>query len=240
MKHSLDILCLKFIEQTVTSVFRTPTNAIDNNNQLKQETVRLFIDLQRRADSFDGAISEATNKGLFEHTTCTAEDCSAWSATARCTCKVGIHLVFEQLAQKIALAAAELTVPRTDHIVNEKTWTRGQCKSQLLTKVGQVALSKMAGCLHAAIFNASKRWRSIGSCDGELASKFEVVTAAANVYQSAKAVVVLIKHLHVCQILSGDEQLKEAAALHAKDANVPAPVKTEIGRWTDRDLHTTR
>ena len=45
---------------------------------------------------------------------------------------------------------------------------------------------------------------------------------------------VLIAHLHVCQVLTGQEQLNEAETLHGRNADVPVPVKEQIALLNEK------
>ena len=54
------------------------------------------------------------------------------------------------------------------------------------------------------------------------------VAVASGLYERAKRAVIVISHLHVCQGLSGDDQLREAAKFHQKDYEVPRTLKEHI------------
>ena len=116
-------------------------------------------------------------------------------------------------------------IPATNHLVTDQIWIKGRCKRELLEQCDRAALAASTGQLHQAIVAASASYTEFFPAGDVFEEAFESVQLASGIFKSARSTIVLIAYLHVCQELKGEIQLKEAAVLAAKNADVPKPVR---------------
>ena len=241
-KHLIEFLCelgeygiaLQF---TRSNYGARPASAISSNTVFKDEAITCMKDLKQRYENLAGpSLDKASEASLFQGLRFGTKDIREWlDATQEMQQKL-VRQLFDELAEQINSKADSLdkVYPRHERLVNDTIWLKTQCKQQLLTKTDHHALSQNAVALHLAIFKAKKASESLMGTDTNFAEAYDKIASASIVYSSAKAVIILIKHLHVCQVLTGDDQLKEADALHVKQQSVPKPVREHIAILASR------
>jgi hypothetical protein len=216
------------ISFVASTYIRSPALAIGSDTVLKPEAVKAFLDIDRRVDMLQKGIENPSNSAAFDGTILSEGDLSAWAHLARSVnSHYKMHLMTE-LVRQVDLKAAAIKVPPYSHILNDSLWIRGQCSLQLLKNCDRVALSAAAGQLHVALFNASQHFNQFKLDTEPIDKVFEQVAAAKGLFDAAKQCVVIISHLHVCQSLTGDEQLREAEKLDQRDAPVPKCLKEHV------------
>ena len=236
LKHVLNIMCQVY-ELALLVVFigrtyvPTPATAIMKPASLRKEVSFLLEQVDQRRKQLSDTLATPETYEMLLPSILDTEHLSAWVEAVSFVNKETKAKLFAKVVA-VTMELAETTkqkTPASGHLVNDRTWIKAKCKRELLDGFDRVVFSALCGDLHKALFSASKTYDTLKIGTQPLEEVFEGIREAQEVCNEAKKQIVLIAHLHVCLAVTGDAQLDEANRLHAKQADVPTPVREAIG-----------
>lgn len=117
---------------------------------------------------------------------------------------------------------------KTEHLVNDNIFLKGQCKKELLNGDSRQILGARASELHVALFNLSKCYANFW--DGpKVEDEFEEVLSYNLVLEKAKQTLTIIAYVQVILSHSGNTQYESAKQLKEKNPpGVPATLVTAL------------
>ena len=203
------------------------TLTVDNAASLRADVLGVVLEICNRAGQFESELARPSVLACLASSVISPSHAVAWARAATQTIELYKVEIFNHLVKRlVSLAeAVSLMTPLTSHLVNDKSWIKGQCKKKLLDDCDRQSLIASAQNLHEALFAAASSYHKWFGDHLTIADAYEPVSAANEIFKEARRVITLISHLHVCQALRGEEQLTEASTLHQKQQTVPKPIR---------------
>ena len=213
--------------------------AVSESAILRAEVVRLCLDLQMRTKALGETFDCETVK---EHCSIacvwSVDEAKSWLQALSDTFEKMKSSLVDRVVSEISSMSDNLqkATPKISHLINESSWIKGQCKKYLLQGADRAGLANGSIALHKALQNIAKDYSKLGCGCGRIDRDYDAIQAAQGVFDGARHVVQTIAHLHVLQVMTGQQQLQEAVELHAKDLAVAKPLKEALASLATKSL----